>query len=418
MNVRRSATALAATAVLCAATAPAAVADDSPSPSPSVSLPSGLYGDQDPQYDGVFRQSYALLAQDAAGVKPAAKAVDWLARQQCGSGGFTAFRADPTEPCDSKTVLSVDQTAAAVQALSAVGGHVDAIKKSVAWLTTVQNEDGGWGYAPGEASDVNTTSMVVGALAADGRKANTVASSKSKTANDALLALSLDCDKGDGAFGLADFKTGELDANALATAAGVLGGLGKGLGAEAGEQRSAPKCAKADTAEQAALNGAAYLTEALAKDGHLTSALAGADDQPDYGTTADAVAALGAAGLGDQVEKSVTWLEQNAVSWAKESGPAAYAKLIFAARATGGDPRDFGGTDLVSALNKTGPAPQAAEATPKDEAKGDAKDDASADASEDSDDSSSVSTWWIIGVGLIAGVGIGFLMSSRNKKKK
>ncbi|WP_156726767.1 prenyltransferase/squalene oxidase repeat-containing protein [Streptomyces apocyni] len=417
MNVRRSAAALAATAVLCAAAAPAAVADDSPSPSaPSapVSLPSGLYGDADPQYDGVFRQSYALLAQDTAGVKPAAKAVEWLTRQQCASGGFAAFRADPTEPCDSKTEFALDSTAAAIQALNAVGGQdaAKAQKKATDWLKSVQNDDGGWGYTTGADSDVNTTGMVIGALAASDTKPESVTSPKDKSPYDALLALSLDCDKGDGAFGLADFKTGELDANPLATAAGVLGALGEGLGAKPGEQRAAaPKCAKADTAEQAAVNGAGYLTDALAKDGYLTAATPGADAQPDYGTTADAVAALGAAGLGDQAKDSVAWLEKNAASWAEEKGPAAYAKLIFAARATGGDARDFGGTDLVSALNKTGPAPQADGTSDKS--------DESKTASDSSDsDSDSVAVWWIIGVGLVAGVGIGFLISARNKKKQ
>ncbi|MFP3991109.1 prenyltransferase/squalene oxidase repeat-containing protein [Streptomyces sp. E11-3] len=412
MNVRRSAAALAATAVLCAAATPAAVADESPSPSAPVSLPSGLYGDKDPQFDGVFRQSYALLAQDTVGVEPAAKAVEWLARQQCASGGFAAFRADPTEPCDSKTEFATDSTAAAVQALSALGGQDATAKKSVAWLKSIQNADGGWGYTPGADSDVNTTGMVVGALAASGEKPDAVTSTKDKTAYDALLALSMDCDKGDGAFGLADFKSGKLGANASATAAGVLGGLGEGLGAQGGETRSAPKCAKADSAEQAALNGAAYLTDALAKDGYLVAPTPGADDQPDYGTTADAVAALGTAGLGEQAKDSVAWLEKNAASWAKEAGPAAYAKLIFAVRATGGDARDFGGTDLVSALNKTGPEPQAT-AKPKGDADSDADGKDSA-----SDDSGSVATWWIIGVGLVAGVGIGFLISARNKKKQ
>ena len=88
----------------------------------------------------------------------------------------------------------------------------------------------------------------------------------------------------------------------------------------------------------------------------------------------------------------------------KQSGPAAYAQLIFAAHAAGADPRDFGGTDLVAALNATGPAPPAAgRRAPKETRR---KDDGG------------VSVWWIIGVGLVAGAGIGFLLSSRNKKNQ
>ncbi|MGQ4445307.1 hypothetical protein ACN6LI_003857, partial [Streptomyces violaceoruber] len=77
MNVRRrsSAAALAAIAVIGAATAPAVAADPSPSSSPSTTAPSGLYGSTDPQYDGVWRQSLALLAQDTAGVIPSSTAV-------------------------------------------------------------------------------------------------------------------------------------------------------------------------------------------------------------------------------------------------------------------------------------------------------------------------------------------------------
>ncbi|MFE3284018.1 hypothetical protein ACFXJJ_13005, partial [Streptomyces sp. NPDC059233] len=95
MNVRRSAAALAASAVLCVGAAPAALADTAP-PSPSAPpvIPSGLYGKNDPTYDGVWRQSFALLAQHTVGVKPAKAAVDWLVGQQCANGGFAAFRAD------------------------------------------------------------------------------------------------------------------------------------------------------------------------------------------------------------------------------------------------------------------------------------------------------------------------------------
>src|SRR5687768_2584592 len=127
MNVRRSAAVLAAVAVIGAAT-PAA-ADTSPSPSPSQALPSALYGDSDPQYDGVWRQSLALLAQHTAGVEPSKAAVDWLTGQQCADGSFAPYRADTAEACDAKTMVDTNQTAAAVQALAALGGHDDVTKK-------------------------------------------------------------------------------------------------------------------------------------------------------------------------------------------------------------------------------------------------------------------------------------------------
>lgn len=181
MNVRSSAAVLAAIAVIGAA-APAA-ADSSPSPSPSQqALPSALYGESDPQYDGVWRQSLALLAQHTVGVEPPKEAVDWLAGQQCADGSFAPFRADTGTACDAKTMVDTNQTAAAVQALAALGGHDAVTGKALDWLKSVQNKDGGWGYMAGGASDANSTSVVVGALAAAGEKpAEVVKGGKSPT---------------------------------------------------------------------------------------------------------------------------------------------------------------------------------------------------------------------------------------------
>ncbi|MCX4667544.1 terpene cyclase/mutase family protein [Streptomyces sp. NBC_01381] len=406
MNVRRSAAVLAAVAVFGSAAAPAAFADTA-KPSPSAKLPSGLYGDKDPKFDGVFRQSYALLAQDSAGVKPAAKSVDWLTGQQCASGGFAAYRADAGEPCDSKTMVDSNSTAAAVQALTALTGQDKTVKKSVDWLKSVQNKDGGWGYNPGMDSDANSTGIVIGALTGAGEKPQSVKSQDGKSPYDALPELAMDCGKDGGAFSLADMKTGKLSPNADATAAGVLGGYGRGLVVDPPEatKPASPKCVKADTAEKAASNGAGYLLKALAEgDDHLMSSLAGAKNMPDLGNTAESVIALAAAGQPEQAKKSAQWLAKNSAEWAKTSGPAAYAQLIFAANAAGLDPRDFGGADLVKQLNAQGPAPQATE-QPADEKK-------------DGDDEGGVSVWWIIGVGLVFGAGIGFLLSSRNKKSQ
>lgn len=93
-----------------------------------------------------------------------------------------------------------------------------------------------------------------------------------------------------------------------------------------------------------------------------------------------------------------------------QSGPAAYAQLIFAAHATGADPRDFGGTDLVKQLNATGPAPQSA---PNGSVTTSAK---ASDKQEDDDKGFGV--WWFVGVCLVAGIGVGFLLSGRNKAKR
>jgi hypothetical protein len=416
MNVRRSAAALAATAVIGTAT-PAVAADPSPSASPPVAIPSGLYGKGDPTYDGVWRQSLAMIAQHRVGVRPSAEAVDWLIGQQCADGAFAAFRAEPAKACDAKVTVDTNSTAAAVQALAASGGHEAEVRKAVAWLKSVQNKDGGWGYTPGGASDANSTSVVIGAINASGFPASHVSIS-GKSPYDALVKLSLPCAKG-GAFAYQPDKKGTLSANADATAAAVVATSGQGmLTARPGDKADAA-CADDSrlTPQKAAANGAAYLTQALEKDGHLTSALAGAKDQPDYGNTADAVVALAVQGGESAARKPLRWLEKNATPWAKQSGPAAYAQLILAAVATGTDPRDFGGTDLVKQLNATGPAPQSTGNAGTGKAGAEATATATTEKEQD-DDGGGVSVWWIIGVGLVGGIGIGFLLSGRNKGRQ
>ncbi|MEU4089704.1 prenyltransferase/squalene oxidase repeat-containing protein [Streptomyces aureus] len=412
MFVRRTAAVLAATAVIGAVVAPAAsAAGSSPSPSPSAALPSGLFGTGDPTYDGVWRQSLALLAQHTVGQSPASSAVGWLTGQQCANGAFAAYRADASAACDAKTQIDTNSTAAAVQALGALGGHDDATGKAVAWLKSVQNKDGGWGYMAGGPSDTNSTSVVIGALKAVGEKPASV-TKDGKSPADALLKLSTACDaEGDGAFAYQPDKKGKLAANADATAAGVTAGMGQGFAAEPGNTFALTGCHIADKPDlaDAAANGAEYLVKTMAKTSYLKSALPGATDQPDYGNTADAVVALSAIGATKEAKKPLAWLEKNSADWAAKSGPAAYAQLIFAAHTSGSDPRHFGGEDLVARLAATGPAPVAAGATASPSEK---KND------EKKDDGNGLGVWWIVGIGLVAGIGIGFLLSGRNKKQQ
>ncbi|NED88409.1 terpene cyclase/mutase family protein [Streptomyces sp. SID11233] len=420
MTVRRSAAALAATAaVLCAAAAaaPAAVAAPSPSPSPSTALPSGLYGTADPTYDGVWRQSVAFVSQRAVGVMPAAKAVDWLVGQQCDSGAFAAYRPDPSVPCDAKTAIDTNATAAAVQALHEVGKHEELVANGLDWLKSVQNEDGGWGYTAGSPSDANSTSIVIGALARAGERLGDITTHGGKTPYDALLAFAIPCGgKDGGAFAYQPDKAGKLAANGDATAAGVLGSLGKGLVVGDTAASKAPTCRTSSPLrpERAAQNGAHYLAGALAKTGHLDQPpMPGAEDsapQPDFGNTADAVVALSASGHKDKAAASVDWLAKNSAGWAAQSGPAAYAQLVMAAHATGADVHDFGGADLVVQLNATGPAPYSI-STPKPSA--------TVEEKKDSGDGDGIGgVWWFVGIGLAVGAGAGFLISGRRKNQQ
>ncbi|WP_432065308.1 prenyltransferase/squalene oxidase repeat-containing protein [Streptomyces sp. C10-9-1] len=416
-TVRRGAAALAAAAVLGTGFAPAALAAPSPSPSPSADLPAGLYGTGDPTYDGVWRQSLALLAQDTAGVTPADQAVAFLTGQQCADGAFAAYRPDPSAACDAKTKPDTNSSGAAAQALAALGGQDAAVAKTVGWLKSVQNDDGGWGFYPGDASDANSTSAVIGALAAAGEKPAEVTSKGGRSPYDSLLTFALPCSGDDG--GAFEYQKGTPGFIADSTAAAVTAANGRGLVVPpaTGTGGQDAECGSGADLADAARNGAAYLAGEMAGTGHLdTPPMPGAEDSdpaPDYGNTADAVVALSAQGVPQQAAKPLDWLKKNGASWAEQAGPAAWAQLVLAAHATGTDPRDFGGTDLVAGLNATGPAPKSGDASAQPEANGS---EAAGEEAGD-DDGGSLTTWWIVGVFFIAAVGVGFLFSGRRKNQ-
>ena len=54
----------------------------------------GLFGTQDPTFDGAFRQGLSLAALAAAGITTGSQvsaAVAWLTHQQCPDGGWTSY---------------------------------------------------------------------------------------------------------------------------------------------------------------------------------------------------------------------------------------------------------------------------------------------------------------------------------------
>ncbi|MFH8785329.1 prenyltransferase/squalene oxidase repeat-containing protein [Streptomyces roseoverticillatus] len=418
VHARRGAAALATAAVLGAAAAPAAFADGSPSPAP------GLYGTADPKFDGVFRQSLALMAQSSVSLIPAKPAVDWLAGQQCEDGGFPGYRADTSKACDPKKDEFTDATAAAVQGLAAAGGRADAVKKGLDWLKAHQNDDGGWGYQAGSPTDANSTSIALGAFAAAGQDPAKAAAKDGKNPVETLLAFQLGCDAKEGERGAFAYLKDDkgLRADNLASAAAALATRGKGFVVEplkegADQPVKALECpgdaegekAKPKDAAAAAEAVDGYLVAAMDKNGgYLLPSMPGAPAKPDQGNTADAALALAAGGHRAAAEKTLKWLqskESGTAEWAKGQ-PGRLAKLILATRAAGGNPYSFAGTDLVEQLNATGPAPEK-KPTGSDESKKDEK-----------GDGVTVNVWWIVGVGLAFGAGIGFLISGRKKKQQ
>lgn len=194
----------------------------------------GLFGSQDPTYDGAYRQGLALLALAAVGRTDAA-AVRWLKGQQCANGGWMSYRADTSVPCPAVDPAAfagpdTNSTALAFQGLLAVGAAPSA--DPLTFLATVQSDDGGWAYfsGPSTAADPNSTALVIQALLAAGQDpsaARWVAGGATPYA--ALVRFSLGCGAPAGDRGAFYFDVGDgtRKPNVLATVQAVPAAAGR-----------------------------------------------------------------------------------------------------------------------------------------------------------------------------------------------
>ena len=211
----------------------------------------GLFGSQDPTFDGAYRQGLSLMALAAVGVGNDA-AVQWLVEQQCADGGWTAYRADTTVPCPAPSPSTFtgpdsNSTAAALSGLEAFG--VDPTQDAVAFLESTQGTDGGWAYIPAkdQQSDPNSTALVVQALIA----ADVDPEADARFDEDGgdplarLLSFQLGCEAGEDAGAFFFPITGtDPTANVLATVQSVPAAAGESFPLDAGqvttEQPSVP----------------------------------------------------------------------------------------------------------------------------------------------------------------------------------
>ncbi|MFJ1702098.1 prenyltransferase/squalene oxidase repeat-containing protein [Kitasatospora sp. NPDC088346] len=405
--------------LLAGVTATPALAD-TPSASPApVAVPAGLYGKGDPTYDGVWRQSLALLALASNKVVPADSAVGWLTGQQCADGGWPSFRADTAAACDPATEDS-NATAVAVQALVQLGNHQDAVGKGVQWLKGNQNADGTWSYNPGAPGDANSTGLAVNALVAAGSDPATTAAS-GKSAYDGLATFQLGCAAPTdqrGAFAYQPAPDGSLAPNTLASAQAALAAAGGRLpvpaGSGTGPAPKPPACPDGSTAAtvphaDAAAAASAYLAAQLATNGqHLVQNTPGATPGPDYNATSWSVLGLVRAGYPEQAAPAAQWLTDNGYGWAAEgkngTDAAAAATLLLMSGAAKLDPYSFGGHNLVQLLIDAGPAPASVPSATK------------APAADVAPSDSGISTGWLIGVGLLIGIGGGLLLSLSRRR--
>ena len=189
----------------------------------------GLFGAQDPTYDGAFRQGLALAALKAVNTpRPDAHVtagINWLSKQQCTNGLWTSYRPHPTTPCpiaNASTFTGPDtnSTGMAVQGLGAWGAKPLAHVTQQS-LLKVQSSDGGFPFiaAANQASDPDSTALVIQALiAVSGAPISTQWNKGTHTPFTALASFQLGCAQpGYGAF----FFPGSTTPNVFATVQSV-----------------------------------------------------------------------------------------------------------------------------------------------------------------------------------------------------
>jgi hypothetical protein len=145
----------------------------------------GLFGAQDPTFDGAYRQGLALAALAVAGVTSGTavtQAESWLSAQQCSDGGWTSY-VTSSNPCDGKPAQyegpDTNSTALAVEGLEAQHAlGPAAASQALHFLTKAQDADGGWSYEPNAShapatTDPDSTALVFQALLALGTPPST-----------------------------------------------------------------------------------------------------------------------------------------------------------------------------------------------------------------------------------------------------
>ena len=195
----------------------------------------GLFGVQAPTFDGAFRQGLALAALKAVNVAASdtrvTAGIAWLTKQQCANGMWQAYRSDPTTACadaDPATFSGPDTNSIslAVQGLAAWGKFPRATSVLPS-LRSIQSSDGGFPYvaAPGQASDPDSTALVIQAILAENNSPNgSIWSKGASSPYTALASYQLGCTSPDfGAF----FFPGSTAGNTFATVQSVPAIAGK-----------------------------------------------------------------------------------------------------------------------------------------------------------------------------------------------
>lgn len=326
-------------------------------PAVAQSATKGLYGAADPQWDGAFRQSLGILGLLATGNQPSPAAVTWLIDQQCTDGSYQAYRSDLTKPCatpdpDAAIGPQVDSTALAAVALFRIGtpASTKAATKAMTWIARQQRPDGGWPYIATGTSNANSTGMAMVAWQTVSTLDTAVAPSLRNRTKASISAgtrflgtLVQACDSPGGA--RMSYGPGTAP-DWSATAQGALGLSGALPVLGTGALRVQAPCSGgvADRVDSS-------LAQGLQSTPLLPSSFG---TGPDETSTAFAVLALVSAGKGRAgvavARSALAGSARDYTSGEAGADPAAIGLLLMVAKATGANPKDFGGVNLVRLL--------------------------------------------------------------------
>ncbi|MFF5564065.1 prenyltransferase/squalene oxidase repeat-containing protein [Streptomyces sp. NPDC012623] len=311
-------------------------------------------------------QALAVLALLRAGTAPPAAAVERLTQVQCADGGVTGILIRPGEFCDGDPAT----TGLVALVLQKAGGHDDAVAKARTHLTRVQRDDGSFlGYTGATTGSVAATAHAVQALRALGDTARA----------DAGVAWLSRQQLDGGGFG---FEENATEPSLYPTPPAVLAGARTSLAVlttEQPEPTDPPTTTRPPTTSRPPTTGpgtppgdgpdlkrgVAYLTSAAnLQRGQYHTAGPGTS-RADFGLTVDGAYALAATGLNNAALRGIVDFldrggkdgEGRAVhAWTGVGTPyavgGAIGKTALLAEVVGRDPRDFGGEDLIAALEK------------------------------------------------------------------
>lgn len=125
----------------------------------------GLYGAQDPTYDGAYRQGLALAALAGVGRRDGL-GLHWLRSQECSDGGWVSYRADVSVACAG----SAEDTNSTALGVTGLAANRQGVGAALQWLKVKQLADGSWDFTgSGVAGDADSTAVVVQSVLAAGQ---------------------------------------------------------------------------------------------------------------------------------------------------------------------------------------------------------------------------------------------------------